>query len=1175
MGSSTTNRSLSEPLAKWFSSAVRGRGLRYFQQGSVGKLKGGPTSVDTSVQGSELYRVALHFRPANAMLSVRCDCPFGEEFAGPCKHAWATILKAEKEGLLSAVLDARRPRVQVEHGDHDEAIEDEFDEEPDVLDAAPGRPADSKIQEMSRILKDFAGQKGGKINPSAKEQFLKLMEGIGSLSKRHPARAGGGEAASAPAPPKKPDWEVALGRIKSAVAHGSRSPRATDWDPARRELWYTLDWSRARTEGRFCFQITHRERKINGEWGKHKTQGVRLDEVDRMPPGPDRDALAMVFGSRPSQYSYASSYYYDSVATQFTLEPALEPLVLPLLCRTGRCVLQPIDQGEPTPLRWDDSQPARFSLTIERVDGRMEGRGSYTPQPRIWRGGSEVPLAGTLMISPGGTLLNQDVLMPIQHVEAALRWIPVLVDQKKVRLPADQADRWLGEVLEMVDHKVLELPEDLRVERVEAKPRLRLRLRSRKEQSYSAAKKLGGDLSFDYEGQVIAENETRRGVYVPQGRRYVGRSDGEERAAADRLVSLGFRPDKYAAEGGYELPVSRMSAAVRALTAEGWHVEADGKLHRTAGEINVQVASGIDWFELRGQATFGDQVVDLPTLLQAIKRGDGTVVLGDGTLGMLPDEWLTRFGALGDLGKSDGDHVKFGRTQVGLLDALLAAQPQVSVDEAFAKAREELRAFEGIAPAEPPPSFVGSLRTYQAEGLGWLHFLRRFHFGGCLADDMGLGKTVQVLALLESRRLLRNQASAEGKPRPGPSLVVVPRSLIFNWKQEAAKFAPELRVLDHTGADRTRAVDHFDECDLVLTTYGTLRRDAAFFKDASFDYVILDEAQAIKNAATGSAKAVRLLRGEHRLVMSGTPIENHLGDLWSLYDFLNPGMLGARNTLGMAAGKAAEPESRVMLAQALRPFILRRTKQQVAKDLPQKTEQSIHCDLPAEQRALYNELREHYRQSLLGRIETEGLAKSKIHVLEALLRLRQAACHPGLIDKARAGERSAKLDFLVPRILEVAQEGHKAIVFSQFTTFLGLLKKRLAAEPGSPQFEYLDGKTADRQARVENFQNNPECKIFLISLKAGGFGLNLTAAEYVFLLDPWWNPAVEAQAIDRAHRIGQDKPVFAYRLIARDTVEEKIVELQDSKRALADAIISADNSLIRSLTRDDLEMLLS
>jgi len=457
------------------------------------------------------------------------------------------------------------------------------------------------------------------------------------------------------------------------------------------------------------------------------------------------------------------------------------------------------------------------------------------------------------------------------------------------------------------------------------------------------------------------------------------------------------------------------------------------------------------------------------------------------------------------------------------------------------------------------------LRDYQRDALGWFAFLRRFGFGGCLADDMGLGKTVMVLAWLD---LLR--ATREAK---APSLVVVPRSVVFNWIDETARFAPELKVLDFSGADRSVARVHGHQ--LVLTTYGTLRRDALLLKDVEFEYVILDEAQAVKNANTAGSKAARLLRAKHRLALSGTPIENHLGELWSLFDFLNPGMLGTSSSFARHGVAAARRDAAALevLSRGVRPFILRRTKAQVAPELPPRSELTIRCELQGTQRELYDELRAHYRAALLNRILRDGMQKSKMQILEALLRLRQAACHPGLVDPRRASDPSAKFDALVPHLAEVREEGHKCLVFSQFTSLLALLRKRLDAD--NVVYEYLDGKTRDREERVKRFQKDPACGVFLISLKAGGLGLNLTAAEYVFLLDPWWNPAVEAQAIDRAHRIGQTRHVFAYRLLAADTVEDKIVELQQTKRELADAIVRADTGLLRNLKAEDLEVLLS
>jgi len=600
---------------------------------------------------------------------------------------------------------------------------------------------------------------------------------------------------------------------------------------------------------------------------------------------------------------------------------------------------------------------------------------------------------------------------------------------------------------------------------------------------------------------------------------------------------------------------------------DGWRVEAEGRPFRPAVSMRLEVTSGIDWFDLHGAVDFGDgRSAPFPQLLAAVARGEDVVVLDDGSVGLLPEEWLRRYAAIAGFGSADGDSIRFGRSQVALLDALLAAQPAIAYDETFARVRSELHTFGGVQPEDPPRSFRGTLREYQREALGWFSFLRRFQFGGCLADDMGLGKTVMVLALLDARR--QSNRSAERLP----SIVVVPRSLVFNWKDEAARFAPKLKIADYTGPQRDPR--SLGDADVVLTTYGTLRRDAARLHALEFDYAILDEAQAIKNAVTASAKASRLLRARHRLALSGTPIENHLGELWSLFEFLNPGVLGTAKAFQSASSARMKGDDNVeWLSRALRPFILRRTKEQVAPELPNRTEQTLQCELEPAQRRHYDELRAHYRQTLLARIARDGVNRSKMQILEALLRLRQAACHSGLIDPARAHEPSAKFEVLIPRLLEVIAEGHKALVFSQFTSLLALLRPRLDAL--DIPYEYLDGRTRDRAERVARFQSDPDCRVFLISLKAGGLGLNLTAAEYVFLLDPWWNPAVEAQAIDRAHRIGQTRHVFAYRLLARDTVEEKVAELQQSKRELADAILKADAGLIRSLKAEDLEMLLS
>ncbi len=962
---------------------------------------------------------------------------------------------------------------------------------------------------------------------------------------------------AAPAPPPL-TWQERLAAVDAAMRLPP-APGARPW-PEGREILYVVDAHTSAQARGLTLAVVYRERRRDGTWGKAKPAGLDRERVRLLPDPADRRIIGLLEGA-PDIYGAWYPRYGDAVG-RYVLPPATLETLLSLICATGRCRLQVDEVAENwRPLRWDDGGPWQFTLTVE-ADPESSG---YRITGWLQRGDARMDLAAPFFLSAGGVLLVEDTVARLDD-GGAFAWIVHLRDHGPLRVPATQADELLARLFRLPRLPHLEVPEALRFEEVGGTPQPRLRIRPGPREW--GGTKLLGELSFDYAGTPVPAGEPSLGSFDTGRRRLVRRDAAAEQVAADRLSALGWKPRSFWGREGYqmglELAPRALPRVVVELVREGWHVEADGKLYRRPGAIQIEVTSGVDWFDLHGTVEFGDRVARLPELLAALRRGDGAVRLDDGTFGIVPEEWLRRYGALAAAGTADGDHLRFGRAQVGLLDAMLSTLPETRVDAMFEKARAELAEFDGIKPADEPAGFVGRLRGYQREGLGWLHFLRRLGFGGCLADDMGLGKTVQVLALLAARR-------ADSR---GPSLVVVPRSLVFNWKDEARRFAPALRVLDHTGAGRIPPGAHFADHDLVLTTYGTLRRDVAALKDVAFDYVILDEAQSIKNAATDSAKAARLLRGEYRLALSGTPVQNHLGELWSLFEFLSPGLLGTGG-LGRDAvlTRSPDPETVELLARGLRPFILRRTKEQVAPELPARTEQTIHCELDATQRRLYDELREHYRQTLLGRVDREGLGRSKLQVLEALLRLRQAACHPGLIDRRRVGESSAKLDALLPQLAEVVEEGHKALVFSQFTSLLSIVRTRLDAQ--GLVYEYLDGRTHDRAARVKRFQGDPECRLFLVSLKAGGLGLNLTAAEYVFLLDPWWNPAVEAQAIDRTHRIGQSRPVFAYRLIARDTVEEKVIELQQSKRALAEAIITADESLIRTLTREDLELLLS
>lgn len=1078
----------------------------YFFAGSVKRIEGDAWRANATVQGSSLYDVRI--ASDDDFLDVNCSCPYFARELETCKHIWAAFLAAEREGILKG--PASKKSLQ---------IFESFDE---------GEEGGNGVQVVDEVRR-------------------------GSRTQTKPA--------ASPGPPRS-GWKQLIQSVRSAMASAEHRPVSAR--APERELFYLVDADYTLDSQQVVIEVARRERKLNGDWGKLKSTRLYGHEISNYPDAADRRIVAILFGARQElTYGY-SSRYYESTPAHFTVPARLWDVSLPLMCGTGRCFLGNSARfDENLPLKWDDGVAWELCLDIAPAADAER----YEVTGRLRRGTSEMDITKPDLLLSGGLVIYDGQIARLED-HRAFDWVPLLRAQKALSFTKQEQEHFLQEFLHLPNQPRLSLPDELKFETVSGCPKPRLVIKRGQQERWESARRLEGHLSFAYGDELISAANPLRAVYKRDRRQLIVRDLEAESAAMRRLRQVGFRRGSWPDEEN-QIPASRLPKVVRALTEDGWQVEAEGNLYRTASGINMEVTSGIDWFDLEGAATFGETTVPLPRLLRAIKQGEQTVRLDDGTVGMIPEEWMKKYRLLAGMASSEGEHVRFTRPQVGLLDALLASEPAVRADAVFERARAELRSFTGVKEAEPAATFQGQLRAYQREGLGWLYFLQRFGFGGCLADDMGLGKTIQVLALLESRRQLRAGKQSDSVR---PSLVVMPRSLVFHWKAEAARFTPELRVLDHTGGLRLRPGDHFDDYDVVLTTYGTLRRDAFDFKGQRFDYCVLDEAQAIKNAGTLSAKAARLLTADHRLALSGTPVENHLGELWSLFEFLNPGMLGSASILGNV-GRNPDAHMRSVLARALRPFILRRTKGEVARELPPKTEQTIYCDLEGKERKYYNELRDYYRARLLREGVDEGSGQFKIQVLEALLRLRQAACHVGLIDKKKTQEPSAKIDTLIAQLDQVLDEGHKILVFSQFTSLLAIVRSRLDA--AKIPCVYLDGKTRDRETRVEQFQNDPNMKLFLISLKAGGLGLNLHAAEYVYLLDPWWNPAVESQAIDRAHRIGQTRRVFAYRLIARDTVEEKVLALQQTKRDLADAIITADNSVMRNLSREDLELLLS
>jgi len=603
------------------------------------------------------------------------------------------------------------------------------------------------------------------------------------------------------------------------------------------------------------------------------------------------------------------------------------------------------------------------------------------------------------------------------------------------------------------------------------------------------------------------------------------------------------------------------------ITVLGFNELRGKKLHPSKAHITIAVNSGTNWFNTVITARFGKKKASLKQLQQAVKDKSRYVQLDDGTLGILPAQWLEKFAAWFQAGEVVEDALHTPRINFAAIDQLYDEDmlaPEVRQELALYK--ERFSSFDSIRPVPVPPELQATLRPYQQQGLNWLNFLDDFSFGGCLADDMGLGKSLQVIAFILSQR---------SKVQHNTNLLVAPTSLLFNWQEEVKKFAPSIKVLTFYGADRARDTKAFDGYEIVLTSYGTLLSDTALLRRYTFNYIFLDESQHIKNTASQRYRAARQLRARNRIAITGTPLENNTFDLYGQLSFACPGLLGGklyfRHTYAIPIDQFKDRRRAAELQQRIHPFILRRTKQQVEKELPDKTEMVIYCEMPEEQRKVYDAAEKELREYIATRTE-EDLPKSSMYVLKGLTRLRQLCNSPLLLKEGPAPEYpAAKIAVLTEQIESKAQQ-HKILVFSQFVRMLDLIGQALQAR--NIPYACLTGSTRNRGQAVSQFRNDHDLRVFLISLKAGGTGLNLTEADYVYIVDPWWNPAVENQAIDRCYRIGQHKNVMAIRLICPDTVEEKIMQLQASKKALAEGLVRTDMPVLKSLSRSDLMGLL-
>ena len=919
--------------------------------------------------------------------------------------------------------------------------------------------------------------------------------------------------------------------------------------------------------------------------------------------------------AQPSIFDFAPErapkYYRDTdidIMTQLSVRSMRysgreQPRSVELLQRivaTGRAFW--LEHHDRAPLRWG-----------EKREGRIE-----------WRHAGKRGMAPHLIV-PGATALNAEPPVYVDEAEGMIGPVELHLPPRLAcqflsapAIPRDQVaevSRRLGQLLPEHHHGLLPgTPAPAVVIDEEPTPILRLQRGEVNTSGYYYAHRHPGDLpiavahlSFRY-GPIEIESSQRaerlEGFHA--GQVYsITRRPGKERGVRKRLADFDF-VDARAAFPNLDYRHARdltqretrnwfdfLNLRAPELQAQGFEIRVDDdfpyRLATSSGEFDAEFeSSGIDWFELALGIEIDGERRDLAPMLAALvampgftpdaikelaERGDRFYLpLADGRhLSLAADRFLPLVLALHGLRLSGLVADSSGKIRLSRADVvpLLELENDKFVFRGAGNLRRlaELLRVRGSGDVSLPDSFLAVLRPYQAQGVAWLDLLRESGLGGVLADDMGLGKTVQILALLALEKARGNLAQ--------PALIVAPTSLMTNWFNEAQKFAPDLRLLVLHGAGRRQSFASIPEHDVVLTTYPLIARDREVLLSRDWHVAVLDEAQTVKNPEAATTRWLRDVKARHRFCLTGTPMENHLGELWSIMSFANPGFLGDKAAFSrqwrIPIEKRADKERAAALARRVRPFLLRRSKAEVAAELPPKSEIIERIVLEGGQRDLYDSIRLSMSEKVRKAIAQRGLARSHIIVLEALLRMRQACCDPALLKLDDGVERpSAKLDRLMEMVLELLSESRKIILFSQFTSMLDLIRNRFDAERIS--YSLLTGETRDRMRAIDGFQNG-ETDVFLISLKAGGVGLNLTAADTVVIFDPWWNPAVEEQAIDRAHRIGQDKAVFVYRLVAAGTIEEKMDELKARKRALADALFDRHGRIASALTEEDVRAL--
>lgn len=862
------------------------------------------------------------------------------------------------------------------------------------------------------------------------------------------------------------------------------------------------------------------------------------------------------------------------------LPESLEVTILKALCSEEKLFYF---NPEPKIYSWiETAQPMHFLLQLQEIENDWKLWGKFVDSE-----GNATDLWDIQTVTLGGVARCDQQLF--EYTKSSYPWIETLLCGGAMRCPEDSFREFLYRILCLVDPAAIEWPSYMHIESVIVPTQPIFYVKTKEDKKHFKTKIEGFTWfrteGFEYPSEVHKDDMTpsRPKVLRVDVDQYhislkVPDYQTEQQCLKEVEGCLGMA--WHSMRSSFTVELMHATDIFYYLLNQGWEVWAENLQIKILQEMEIQLTTHPNWFEIDLMAGKPATKISAWQLIHMLKKKRLFIQLSDGSIGVLPERWYREFERLFALrypnsSGNEEESLRFS-TAHAFHFAQLAQMAENSddmsfkSDAAFEYIRQEILHINGLQPMQPAPTFQFTLRPYQEMGLSWLHFLGRAHLGGCLADDMGLGKTVQVLAYIDLKRFELQKTIGFR------SLLICPRSLLECWFFEAKKCAPRLKVFILRSADIACLDSLFESYDLLLISYGLARNHVQALQKYTFDLLALDEAQLIKNSGAQVTAAINQLCATQRLAISGTPIENHLGELFSLFEFLNPGLTNPVLLKALSSHEQDEIAENSMLGQFLkgiRPFILRRLKKDVAKELPEKLDQVLILPMIDSQEMIYTSLKNYYQEQL--KKQSSELFYNKSFFLEGLLRLRQASCHPLLFETMIENEPSIstsnKFEFLIDKLKTLVSANHKAIVFSQFTSLLKLFKKVL--DEMEIFYEYLDGQSQDRMGIVTRFQESEQIPILLAGIKTGGLGLNLTAADHCFILDPWWNPAIEQQAVDRIHRIGQKKIVNIYRIVSQNTVEEKMLLLKEKKQKIADQLMSSDHSFLEQLNYEDFQFL--